>query len=97
MRLCRSPGTGPGPRSGQEIVCETVPVRRDQLPRHAGDTFVLRDYKNRLCVHAEGGLEPGDSYSGEAHPAGTHELLYVLTGQLTLTVEDECDLPEPSK
>ena len=30
---------------GQEIVCETVPVRRDQLPRHAGRSFVLRDYK----------------------------------------------------
>jgi transcriptional regulator with XRE-family HTH domain len=32
-------------------------------------------------------LAPGDAYHGEAHPTGSHELLYVLEGTLTLGVE----------
>jgi transcriptional regulator with XRE-family HTH domain len=39
-------------------------------------------------------LEPEDGYDGEAHAAGTRELLYVLDGRLTLTVEDETHLIE---
>jgi transcriptional regulator with XRE-family HTH domain len=31
-------------------------------------------------------LEPGDAYASEPHRPGTHELLHVLSGQLTLTV-----------
>ncbi len=34
-------------------------------------------------------LEPGDAYASEPHRAGTHELLHVLSGTLTLTVDDE--------
>jgi quercetin dioxygenase-like cupin family protein/DNA-binding XRE family transcriptional regulator len=34
-------------------------------------------------------IEPGDAYDGEAHLPGTRELLHVLAGRLTLTVEDE--------
>jgi len=33
-------------------------------------------------------LAPGDRHEAEAHIAGTTELLYVLDGELTLTVED---------
>jgi transcriptional regulator with XRE-family HTH domain len=32
-------------------------------------------------------LAPGDSYEGEAHPSGSHELLHVIEGVLTLGVE----------
>jgi transcriptional regulator with XRE-family HTH domain len=41
-------------------------------------------------------LEPGDSYSSGAHLAGTRELLHVLTGRLTLTVEGETHLIGPA-
>jgi transcriptional regulator with XRE-family HTH domain len=41
-------------------------------------------------------LEPGDSYSSAAHLAGTRELLHVLTGRLTLTVEGETHLIGPA-
>lgn len=41
-------------------------------------------------------LEPGDSYASEAHLAGTRELLHVLAGRLTLTVEDETHLVGPA-
>jgi len=41
-------------------------------------------------------LEPGDSYSSQAHLAGTRELLHVLAGRLTLTVEDETHLIGPA-
>jgi transcriptional regulator with XRE-family HTH domain len=34
-------------------------------------------------------LEPGESYMSEPHRPGTHELVHVLTGQLTLTVDGE--------
>jgi len=32
-------------------------------------------------------IAPGDGYDGEAHPAGTRELLHVLEGTLTLLVD----------
>jgi transcriptional regulator with XRE-family HTH domain len=32
-------------------------------------------------------LAPGDTYAGEAHPGGTHEILHVLEGSLTLQVD----------
>jgi transcriptional regulator with XRE-family HTH domain len=32
-------------------------------------------------------LEPGESYASEPHRPGTHELLHVTAGQLTLTVD----------
>jgi transcriptional regulator with XRE-family HTH domain len=42
-------------------------------------------------------LEPGDGYSSQAaQPAGTRELLHVLSGRLTLTVEDETHLVGPA-
>lgn len=39
--------------------------------------------------------EPGDGCSSTAHLAGTRELLHVLAGRLTLTVEDETHLAGP--
>jgi transcriptional regulator with XRE-family HTH domain len=39
-------------------------------------------------------IEPEDGFDGEAHLPGTRELLYVLDGRLTLTVEDENYLVE---
>jgi transcriptional regulator with XRE-family HTH domain len=37
----------------------------------------------------EWSLEPGDVYASDAHPAGTRELLHVLSGEVTLTVGPE--------
>jgi transcriptional regulator with XRE-family HTH domain len=34
-------------------------------------------------------LVPGDTYRGQADPAGSQELFYVLTGALTLTADDQ--------
>ncbi len=34
-------------------------------------------------------LRPGESYEGRPHPVGIRELLHVLEGTLTLTVDDE--------
>ncbi len=34
-------------------------------------------------------LEPGESYASEPHRQGTRELLHVLAGQLTITVDGE--------
>jgi transcriptional regulator with XRE-family HTH domain len=40
-------------------------------------------------------LAPGDGYQGEAHPAGTRELLLVIDGELTLEVDGvEYRVPE---
>jgi transcriptional regulator with XRE-family HTH domain len=39
-------------------------------------------------------LVPGDTYAGQADPAGSQELIYVLTGVLTLTAgEDRVAVP----
>jgi transcriptional regulator with XRE-family HTH domain len=34
-------------------------------------------------------LRPGDGYDGEAHPAGSREIVWVIEGVLTLTVDGE--------
>ena len=34
-------------------------------------------------------IRPGDGYSGEAHPAGTREVVWVLEGELTLQVSGD--------
>ena len=34
-------------------------------------------------------ISPGDGYSGEAHPAGTREIVWVLAGELTLHVSGD--------
>jgi transcriptional regulator with XRE-family HTH domain len=40
------------------------------------------------CVELwEWRIAPGDAFSGEAHPAGTRELLHVLEGDLDLEIE----------
>jgi transcriptional regulator with XRE-family HTH domain len=34
-------------------------------------------------------MRPGDGYDGEAHPAGSREIVWVIEGSLTLTVDGE--------
>jgi transcriptional regulator with XRE-family HTH domain len=34
-------------------------------------------------------MRPGDGYDGEAHPAGSREIVWVIEGTLTLTVDGE--------
>ena len=68
-------------------------VRAAEAPvlwRGAGDGFarLLVGSDAPDCVELwEWRIAPGDFYAGEAHPAGTRELLHVLEGELDLEIE----------
>ncbi len=59
------------------------------LWRGAGDGFarLLVGSDAPDCVELwEWRIAPGDAFAGEAHPAGTRELLHVLEGDLDLEI-----------
>ena len=68
-------------------------VRAAEAPvlwRGAGDGFarLLVGSDAPDCVELwEWRIAPGDAFAGEAHPAGTRELLHVLEGDLDLEIE----------
>ncbi|GAA0922305.1 XRE family transcriptional regulator [Nonomuraea longicatena] len=71
-----------------------VPVVR-VIPPEQAVSFEMGESRARLLIGAdvpmilelwEWTLAPGEHHNGDAHPAGTREMLTVLSGELTLTV-----------
>jgi transcriptional regulator with XRE-family HTH domain len=78
-----------GPAQDQRLVVSQAAARTPLWRGDAGGSAVMvasADTPDMLELW-EWTLEPGESYASEPHRPGTHELLHVTAGQLTLTVE----------
>jgi transcriptional regulator with XRE-family HTH domain len=77
---------------GGDRVTITAPAGREPLWRgEAGGSAVLVSAAGTpdMLELWDWTLGPGDCYRSDPHRPGTHELLHVLSGHLTLTVGDE--------